>query len=119
VFWVLGGDYSGPDGLYANLQLSHQLLLDHEDRMLFFEKHNVAVNGELSKDFARGRGELGMHGGVYLSDGSSYLNPYVIWELAASLDLEVGLSLFGGSEDTLYGYYRDNDEAYLKMTYAF
>jgi hypothetical protein len=119
VFWVIGADYLGEHGFYANLQLSHQLLLDHHERMLFFEKHNVAVNGELSKEFARGKGEVGANGVFYFSDGSSYVNPYAIWELISNLDVEVGLSLFAGDEDTLFGYYDNNDEAYLKLTYTF
>ena len=119
LFWVLGADYSGEEGLYANLQLSHQHLLDHQDRILFFERHNVALNGELSREFARGRWEVGSKGVVYLSDGSSYFNPFVIWEPMTSLEVEFGLNLLDGDADTLFGYYKNNDEAYLKLTYAF
>jgi hypothetical protein len=119
LFTVIGADYQGETGWYANMQLSHQYLIDFEDEVLFFERHNVALNGELSNEFARGKVEVGTAGIYYLSDGSSYFNPYILWKLIANFEAEFGFNFFYGDEDSLLGFYNDNDEIYLKLSYAF
>lgn len=116
---VLGIDYTGEHGLYANFQVSDQEVFDHQDDILFFERHNVSINGELSQEWARGTWEASFQGAYFITDKSSHLDPSLSYKPISALRLTLGLHLFQGDRDTILGQYKDSDEAYLRMKYFF
>lgn len=119
VFSVLGLDYFGKQDWYANVQVVHQHIFDHQGDILYFEQDNLGVTWELSREFFRGRTETGLEGLYFLSDGSYTVNPWLRVEVMTALDAEIGLNLFGGDGDTLLGQYDMNDQAYLRLKYSF
>mgnify|MGYP006294852947 CR=1 FL=1 len=119
VFSVLGLDYLGRQDWYANLQLLHQHIVNHRETMLYVERDNWGLAWELSREFFRGRTELGLDGLYFLSDDSYSFNPWLSLELITALEMEIGLDVFGGSEDTLLGQYDRSDQAYVKLRYSF
>jgi hypothetical protein len=119
VFTVLGADYLGEREWYANLQVAHQRVFDHVDDILYFQRDNWSLMGELSKEFMRGKIEIGAEGVYFLSDESFFSNPWISYEIVPALNAEIGLHLFGGEPNTVLGQYDENDQGYLKMEYHF
>ena len=117
--WILGLDYIGKADWYANVQFSHQHVFEYDDDILFLRRDNFYVNGELNKEFWRGNLMLKLSYAVDLHDGSSFLTPEAILTYYRNLELSLGTNLFFGPKDTLFGRYRDNDQAFLKAVYHF
>lgn len=116
---VVGIDRTWAGNWYTNVQLGHQLLLDHDNAVLYFEKHNVSLNGEIRKDFLRGDLEVRLRGLMMLTDGGSMFNPSLTYRRFAPLSFTTGLNLFAGPSDTFLGTYSHNDEAYVTVRYDF
>lgn len=119
LFSVVGIDRTWANDWYANLQLGHQVLLDYDDSVLYFKRHNLSVNGEIRKDFLRGDLEARLRGLVLLTDGGSLWNPSVTYRRFAPLSITTGLNLFAGPSDTFLGTYSHNDQAYVTVRYDF
>lgn len=116
---VVGVDYQGQNGWYANAQGVHEHVLEHQESLLFYQRDNYGLTAEVRNTFGRGKGEIGVRGMYYLSDGSRFGHPYTKWELLPNLDLELGAYFFAGDSDTLFGWYDDNDLVSLEATYHF
>ena len=116
---VLGVDYSGENGLYANFQLSDQEIFDYDQDILFFKRHNISASGELRKEWSRGTWESAIRAVYFLTDQSSHIHPKLSYKPFAPLQLTLGLHIFTGDKDTVLGQYDDNDEAYIRMKYFF
>jgi len=117
--WILGLDYIGEADWYVNVQFSHQHIFEYDEDTLFLRRDNFYVNGELNKEFWRGNLMLKLRYAVDLNDGSSFLTPEAILTYFTNLELSLGTNLFFGPKDTLFGRYRDNDQAFLQATYRF
>lgn len=117
--WVLGLDYIGEADWYANIQLSHQHLFEYDEDTLFLERDNFYLNGELNREFWRGNLMLKLRYAVDIIDGGSFLTPEAILTYFKNLELSLGTNLFFGPRDSLFGHYRDNDQAFLQATYRF
>ncbi|MGQ9505959.1 MAG: DUF1302 family protein [Thermogutta sp.] len=118
-FGVVGMDHAGPNDWYANLQLAYQRIGGDTDRILYFEKDNVSINGELSKRWLRGDLEARLRYLIMLTDGSSYWNPSLIYHRFRPLSFTLGLNLFAGPADTFLGHFRKNDQATVSARYDF
>ncbi|MEJ5349913.1 MAG: DUF1302 family protein [Desulfosoma sp.] len=119
LFSVAGIDRTWPHDWYTNLQLGHQVLLDYDDSVLYFKRHNVSLNGEIRKDFLRGDLEARLRGMIMLTDGGSTWNPSLTYRRFAPLAVSAGLNLFAGPSDTFLGTYSHNDQAYVTLRYDF
>ncbi|MCF8104167.1 MAG: hypothetical protein K9K64_01680 [Desulfohalobiaceae bacterium] len=119
LFSVLGLDYLGKKDWYANVQVLHQHVFDHQEDILYFEQDNWGLSWELSREFFRGRAEAGLEGLYFLSDGSYAFNPRLLVQIKPALEVEIGLDVFEGNPDTLMGQYDNNDQAYLRLEYYF
>ncbi|MBN2233381.1 MAG: hypothetical protein JW781_11280 [Deltaproteobacteria bacterium] len=116
---VLGLDYLGVNDWYLNVQVSHQYLDDYSDRILYFRRHNSAVNGELRREFAHGTWIADLRWFLSLTDGGSYWHPRLTRATRMLGDISLGGHVFGGAEDTLMGFYDANDFIYLRWKYSF
>lgn len=119
LFSVIGLDHTGAADWYANLQLGHQVLLDYDDRVLYFNQHNLSLNGELSKGFLRGDLQARLRWMQMLTDGGGTWNPALIYRGFPAWTVTLGLNLFGGPSDTWLGSYSGNDQAYVTVKYVF
>ena len=117
--WIMGLDYMGEADWYVNVQFSHQHVFKYDEDTIFLRRNNFYVNGELNKEFWRGNLMLKLRYAVDLHDGSSFLTPEAILTYFRNIELSLGTNLFFGPKDTLFGRYRDNDQAFLKATWSF
>ncbi len=118
-YWVVGLDYIGEADWYANVQLSHQHLFEYDEDTVFLRRDNFYLNGELNREFWRGNLMLKLRYAVDLHDGGSFLTPEAILTSLRNLEISLGTNLFFGPRDSLFGRYRDNDQAFLQATYRF
>jgi hypothetical protein len=116
---VVGGDYTGVSGFYGNLQLSHRYIHNYDDSIMYFDRHNVSLLGEVRQEGLRGTVEGYLRFNCDLHDGGYYLEPGLVYSGVKNLDLTLGLNIFGGDQDTFLGYYDDNDQVFLKAKYHF
>lgn len=119
LYYVLGVDYLGEDDWYANVQFSHQHVFEHESDILFLEQDNFFINGEINREFWRGKAMLKLRYAVDVVDGGSFFIPETILTHFENIELSLGANLFFGPADSYFGRYRDNDQAFLKATYVF
>jgi Protein of unknown function (DUF1302) len=113
--YVLGVDYSSPSEWYANLQWSHQIISGHDARILYFDRHDTALLGELNQIFWRGQFKVGVKANYNLGNGSFYLRPEV--ELKYFKNIET--NLFEGGNGSLFGLYDHNDQVFSRFKYFF
>jgi len=116
---VLGVDYIGEQDWYANVQFAHQHVFEYDSDILFLERDNFFANIEINREFWRGHTMLKLDYALNLRDGGSLLTPEVILTYYKNLELSLGANIFFGPADSLFGHYRDNDQAFLKATYFF
>ena len=119
LFTVIGWDRTWDSDFYANVQIGHQVLFDHDADILYFRRHNVSVNGEVRKGFLRGDWEARLRALVMLTDGGSFWNPSLTYLGFRPLSLTFGFNLFAGPADTFLGTYGDNDQTYVTVKYDF
>lgn len=113
VRYVLGGDYSGPEDFYVNLQFSQSRILDYSSSILFQEQTTNALYGEVSHELWNDNLKIGCRAFYGLSRSEHYLNPYLVVSRWEDVTFEVGLDLLGGRPQTLTGLYDENDQVYL------
>ncbi len=116
---VIGVDYLGEADWYINVQLSHQHIFDHEKDILFLREDNFYLSGEINREFWRGNTMLKLGYALDLHDGGSLITPEAILTYFKNLELTIGANLFFGPEDSYFGRYRDDDQAFFKAVYFF
>ncbi|WP_051822535.1 AMIN domain-containing protein [Desulfonatronum thiodismutans] len=116
--YVLGLDYLGEQDWYANIQFSHQHVFNHEPGLLA-KRDSYFLNGEVNREFWRGNITLKLGYALDLQDGGSFLTPEAILTYFKNLELSLGVNLFSGSGESLFGPYKDNDQAFFKAKYYF
>jgi hypothetical protein len=119
VEYVLGADYNGPRSFYANLQFSQAIILDYEDKILFFDEITNAINGKITKGILEENVELSFRYLYGFTKGDYYYNPAAILKYWQNVTLEVGAEFVGGSQDTLLGVFQNNDEVYAIVQWFF
>lgn len=117
--WIVGLDYIGEADWYMNVQLSHQHIFEHDEDVLFLERDNFHLTGEINKEFWRGNTMIKLRYAANLQDGGSLLTPETILTYFENLELSLGANLFFGPKDSFFGRYRDNDQAFFKAVYYF
>ncbi|MGQ9750989.1 DUF1302 family protein [Desulfosoma sp.] len=116
---VLGADYEGANGWYVNFQIGYRRIGGAMNRTLYFQRENISLNGEISKELLRGDLQARLRYLVMLTDGGSYWNPSLTVLRFRPLSLALGLNLFAGPADTFMGSYGDNDQYYVQCRYDF
>ena len=117
--FVIGADYIGEQDWYVNVQFSHEHIFDYESDILFLRQDNFYLNGEINREFWRGNAMLKLRYVLDLEDGGSFLTPEAILTYYKNLELSLGANVFFGPSESLFGRYRDNDQAFMKATYSF
>lgn len=117
--YVLGVDYVGERDWYINLQFSHLAIQDYDSDILYFDRNNTSINGEIEKDFWEGYFTAELRYSFSLNQESYYLSPALVFKYVPGLDISLGSNFFGGKADTLMGRYDANDEVFLRLKYFF
>ncbi len=116
---VAGIDYTSVTQWYFNLQTSWHHIFGYNREILYFEKDNISLLGEVRKTLWRGNLEVATAYNVTLTDGSSYLQPAVTLKRITNTDIEVGAMIFSGDGDTLLGSYDEADQIYAQIRVSF
>ncbi len=118
-FWILGMDYTSLNQWYFNVQFGHQHIYDYDDTILYFEKDNYSLIGEINKDLLSDWLNGSVQYTYMFNDHSYYISPRLTCSYIDNLNLIFGLNLFEGSDNTIFGRYDRDDQIFLDITYHF
>jgi hypothetical protein len=122
VKFLLGADYTFKNGLYLNIQYLHGFVHergwdDLRDYVMFGSEWNI-LNSKVKI--------MPLAGAIAIADFDALADNYAVVytpELAYmpfdNAELSVGTRWIAGSENTIFGQLRDNDEIYFKVKYSF
>lgn len=116
---VTGIDYTTAGEWYFNLQTSWYHIVSYTDRILYFDRNNTALLGEIRKPLWRGKLELSTRFQYALNDQSRYLQPALTLKYFQATEFELGAMIFAGAGDSLLGSYDQADQLYLRAEYSF
>jgi len=128
--YLLGTDYTFPDGTYCNLQFVHgfphergtEALADYfvfplEDYFLFAMEKTI-LNGRVK--ITPLAGLLAVQDWAAVSGNYALvLAPEVSWFPADGTEFTLGLNWLEAAGNSLYSRFRQNDELYLKFKFSF
>ncbi|MCA1792350.1 MAG: AMIN domain-containing protein [Desulfotignum sp.] len=117
--YVLGADYTTFSDIYINMQFAHRYISGYTSDILYFEKNNYSLLGEISRNIFFDWIEASMIYSVTLNDNSWYLSPRIIHTYMKNLELVVGANMFYGDDDTWLGRFDDNDQLFFDVSYRF
>ncbi len=112
---VSGIDYTSVTDWYFNVQGSWYRIHDYSSEILYFEENTVSLLGEISKPVWQGNLEFSLQYNYTITDQSSYLQPSVTLKYFRNLECETGVNIFSGDDDTLFGSYDRDDQAYIRI----
>ena len=116
---VSGIDYTSGSEWYFNLQGTWYYIHNYNNQILYLEKNNLALLGEIRKPVWRGNLELSTSYNYTITDGSSYVQPAINLKYFTNTDIEVGAMVFSGDGDTLLGSYDKADQVYARIKVSF
>ena len=118
-FNVVGGlDFRQGSWFYTNLQYFHMQILDYDDALLDEELEN-GIQGKVEFTMLDDTLKLAIDGAYNFSQEDWLAKPYVAYLLTDALEVQGGVSLFGGDYRTNFGEFDQNDYAFVKMRYTF
>ncbi|MDD2558520.1 MAG: hypothetical protein PHH87_09575 [Desulfuromonas sp.] len=112
---VTGVDYISASEWYFNLQASWYHIFDYDGKILYFERDNVSLLGVISKPVWRGNLEFATRFNYTLTDASYYVQPNMTLNYFTNIECEIGLNIFGGAGDTIFGSHDHADQAYAQI----
>lgn len=112
---VTGIDYISASEWYLNLQASWYHIFDYDKKILYFERDNVSLLGEISKPVWRGNLEFATRFNYTLTDASFYVQPNVTLNYFTNTECEIGLNIFSGAGDTIFGSHDQADQVYARI----
>ncbi len=112
------------DSLYILLQYADEIVTQHDNPVGFatidFRRIlNKACMAKATYSFdAERRWTLKLEGSYNLGDKDGFFEPALIYR-KRSIELEAGVDILSGGEQTFFGGYGGNDRFYTKITYKF
>jgi len=117
--YVVGADYNGPASVYLNVQFGQAFIDDFDDTILLAREWSSSVSGTISKGFINDDFKLEFRW-YYDFDGDGTLyNPRFIIDYWQNVTIELGAEIFNGTDVNALGFYRDNDQGYLRVEWRF
>ena len=116
---VTGIDYTSDNEWYYNIQTSWLHIYSYKNEILYYEKDNVSLLGEVRKPLWRGNLEISTKFNYSVTDQSSYLQPSIKIKYFKNMEIESGAKLYSGDPETLMGSYDNADQVYALLKYSF
>lgn len=117
--WIIGADYTSSNDWYINLQFAHQYIDDFQADILFYDRNNFFIIGEISKDMISDWLKASVQSTYILNDRSYYLSPQIIYSYLTNLHITLGLNIFQGDQNSYFGQYTKNDQVFITAKYYF
>jgi hypothetical protein len=119
--YTVGLDYTFKGGIYINAQYMRGFF--HERGRESLQDYIIA---RVEKDFFDEELKVALSGGLEIKEFDEIKNnighivaPELTLKPADSVEITLGTFLLGGKEGTLFGQWKDQDQAYLKVTVDF
>ncbi len=116
---VAGIDYTTSNEWYLNIQTSWYKIYGFNSSLLYVNKDNLSLLGEVSRPFWRGNFEFSTKFNYTITDKSSYLQPALRVKYFTNTVIEAGAMIFSGDTDTMLGSYDQADQIYCQVKYSF
>lgn len=129
--FVIGGDYSFEPRVKVNLQYLQEIITKiDDDTEREIEENNIsrmgmgpmmtkAVSMRVAKEFGDAPHTLEL-AGIYDIENRGYvIKPQLTLSPLEGVNCYLGLNLFGGDSDSLFGKFSKNNEAYIRVKYSF
>jgi len=113
--WVLGVDHHSVDDFYFNLQIGQQIIENYDDSLLYYDHVNTNTYGEASQEFWDNNLKFGIRGLYEFSQEGHFHNPYLAVNFWEDFNFELGFEAIGGPDNSLTGFYENNDIGYLTL----
>jgi hypothetical protein len=117
--YVLGIDYSAPANIYFNVQSGHQYISDYRNDIIYADRNNYFLFGELSKDYPNHWTKISIEYFLYLNTSSKYFSPKIEYTYFKNLELALGSNIFSGNDNSGLGRFKENTQYFLDVTYFF
>ncbi|MDY0131678.1 MAG: AMIN domain-containing protein [Desulforegulaceae bacterium] len=117
--YVLGADYLAPGNTYFNIQFGHQYLNDYVEEIIYADKNDYFLFGEISKDYPNYWTKIALEYFLYLNTSSKYFSPKIEYSYFKNIELSAGANLFYGNYKTGFGKHQDNSQLFLNVRYFF
>jgi hypothetical protein len=118
VEWGLGVDYLW-NGFQPILQLNQIIFLESTPDLLVGSPVDTRFTGVLRKRVLEERFELEFRGVYMVEKGGWFAFPRVSWDVRDDLRVRVGYLWIGGSEDSVIGQFKGNDEVVFQARWSF
>jgi len=129
--FVIGGDHSFEPRIKVNLQYLQEIITKiDDDAEREIEENNIskmgmgpmmtkAVSMRVAKEFGDAPHTLELLG-IYDVEKKGYvIKPQLSLSAFDGVNCYLGLNLFGGDSDSLFGRFSENNEAYIRVKYSF
>jgi hypothetical protein len=115
--WGLGVDYTWRS-IFALAQVSQIILTENAPRLLIGDPETRMV-ALLRRPFLQDRVEAEFRGVYAIERGGWFAFPRVSWLIRDDLRLRVGYLAIGGSQNSLFGQFGNNDELVFQLRQSF
>ena len=120
LFYVVGVDRLFKGDFYVNAQFIQKIIFNY-DRSYIEDEFQSGVSLYTYKEFELfGRKVVPEVRALYEINGNSFfVMPKVTYKWSDTLELSLGLNIFEGDRDTIFGYFTDNDQVFFEVKYIF
>ncbi|MBN2224612.1 MAG: DUF1302 family protein [Deltaproteobacteria bacterium] len=120
LFYVVGVDRLFKGDFYVNAQFIQKIIFNY-DRSYIEDEFQSGVSLYTYKEFELfGRKVVPEVRALYEINGNSFfIMPKVTYKWSDTLELSLGLNIFEGDRDTIFGYFTDNDQVFFEIKYIF
>lgn len=120
VITAVGGfDYNGPSNSYFNFMYSQSHIRDYDPALAPTQQKTSSVSGQCSMELLSGNIKIGYLGLANLTEKSFFHNPKINIGYIPNVGIELGVDIYSGPPSTQIGFFDNNDQAYLSLTFFF
>jgi len=130
--YVAGADYTFPNDIKVNVQFFHEIITCVNDeaereteeaaisRLGLSIPVQQAMTFRLAKNFGEADADSVEVFGIWdIKEGGILAGPRIIISPADAVKVELGASIFDGTEGSIFSLFNKNDELYVKAAYSF
>ncbi len=120
LFYVVGVDRLFKGDFYVNAQFIQKIIFDY-GREYLEDEFQSGVSLYTYKEFELfNRKIVPEVRALYEINGNGFfITPKVTYKWSDTLEISLGMNIFEGDRDTIFGYFTDNDQVFFEAKYIF